>query len=384
MSAPDHLSALAECRRRIAAAAFRMPAAELSRQLVAEPTARDGNLSSHMLRVTEQLVPSVEASVLQACRNLGFPREILDVYVKPNHDIGAFSGKDGGRAVVLINSLMVEISDQDELAYVIGHELGHFLVPEANLPGQRNTVEGCMLSRNAEFTMDRIGLIACRKVDKAVSAKLKLLSGLTSRHLRMDATALVAQWREVALSPDFGRSHLHATHPPPGFRAKALIQFFGSDAYAAAAGLNGGEPIAKVNEAIGAELDRLIDDHARVLIADKLNKLSGWLCAFVASRGIKLRLADLRHGVCKAPTEIVEKCLTIVLQDTPAAQQGKVGNDKLIAALEEACQVAPGHTRMYLQSVAQASAELGPLLQQLDGMTRQQGIVVVPRAAGQA
>ncbi len=72
MSAPDHLSALAECRRRIAAAAFRMPAAELSRQLVAEPTARDGNLSSHMLRVTEQLVPSVEASVLQACRNLGW------------------------------------------------------------------------------------------------------------------------------------------------------------------------------------------------------------------------------------------------------------------------------------------------------------------------
>jgi hypothetical protein len=39
---------------------------------------------------------------------------------------------------------------------------------------------------------------------------------------------------------------------------------------------------------------------------------------------------------------------------------------------------------MYLQSVAQASVELGPLLQQLDGMTRQQGIVVVPRASAQA
>ena len=113
-----------------------------------------------------------------------------------------------------------------------------------------------------------------------------------------------------------------------------------------------------------------------------MNKLSGWLCAFVASRGIKLRLADLRHGLCKAPSDIVEKCLTIVLQDTPEASRGKVGNDKLIAALQDACQLAPGHTRMYLQSVANASAELGPLLQQLDGMTRQQGIVVLPPPAG--
>ena len=378
----DPSATLTDCRRRLAPCLFRIPEPELSRQLSAEATLRDGSLSSHMLRVTAQLVPSVENSVLQACQNLGFPRDILDVYVKPNHDIGAFSGRDGSRAVVLINSLMVEISDQDELAYVIGHELGHFLVPEANLTDQRRSIEGCMLSRNSEFTMDRIGLIACRKVDKAVSAKLKLLSGLTSQHLRMDANALVAQWREVAQSPDFGKSHLHATHPPPGFRAKALIQFFGSDAYAAATGLTGGEPIGQVNEAIGAELDRLIDDQARLLIADKLNKLSGWLCAFVASRGIKLRLADLRHGLCKAPSDIVEKCLTIVLQDTPEASRGKVGNDKLIAALQDACQLAPGHTRMYLQSVANASAELGPLLQQLDGMTRQQGIVVLPPPAG--
>lgn len=377
----DHFSALADCRKRLAPCLFRLPEPELSRQLSPESTIRDGSLSSHMLRVTEQLVPSVENSVLQACQNLGFPRDILDVYVKANHDIGAFSGRDGGRAVVLINSLMVEISDQDELAYVIGHELGHFLVPEANIPGQRNTVEGSMLSRNAEFTMDRIGLIACRKVDKAVSAKLKLLSGLTSRHLRMDATALVAQWREVAQSPEFGKSHIHASHPPPGFRAKALIQFFGSNAYASLAGLSGGEPIEQVNETIGSELDRLIDNQARQLIADKLNKLSGWLCAFVASRGIKLRLADLRHGLCKAPNEIIEKCLTIVMQDTPEASRGKVGNDKLIAALQDACQIAPGHTRMYLQSVANASAELRPLLQQLDGMTRQQGIVVMPPPA---
>ncbi len=368
------------CRERLAPCLFRIPSSSLSKELAVTPTSRDGAHSSHMLRVTAELTPTMEDAVQLACHNLGFPREILDVYVRPRNENNAFSSLDGGRAKLVFNSYLVEISDRDELAYVAGHELGHYLFPEANVRQLTPNLEGCMISRYSEFTMDRIGLIACRSVDKMVSAELKSLSGLSSKHLRMDATAVVAQWREASKAQDTTALWLKATHPPTGMRAKALIQFYGSDAYRAAIGEAGGEPIAQVNAAIGAELDRLLDQHANQLIAEKLDKLSGWLCAFVASRGIKLRLTNLRHGLCTAPEEIIRRCLGIVIEETPEREREKVSNEKLLLALQEACELAPGHTRVYLQSVAATSDEIKPLLHQLDGLSRQQGIMIVPPA----
>lgn len=377
----DAQASLQLCRERLAPCLFRIPSSSLSKELALSPTPRDGSYSSHMLRVTADLTPTMEEAVQLACRNLGFPREILDVYVRPRHENNAFSSLDGGRAKLIFNSYLVEISDRDELAYVVGHELGHYLFPEANVRQLTPNLEGCMISRYCEFTMDRIGLIACRSVDKMVSAELKSLSGLSSRHLRMDATAVVAQWREASKAADTTAMWLNSTHPPTGMRAKALIQFYGSDAYRNATGETGGEPIAQVNAALGAELDRLLDHHANQLIADKLNKLSGWLCAFVATRGVRLRLTNLRHGLCQAPEEIIRRCLGIVIEETPEAAREKVSNEKLLLALQEACELAPGHTRVYLQSVASTSDEIKPLLHQLDGLSRQQGIMIVPPPA---
>lgn len=369
------------CRERLTPCLFRVPPSSLSKELAVTATPRDGSISSHMLRVTAELTPTMEDAVQLACHNLGFPREIVDVYVQPKNENNAFSSLDGGRAKLIFNSYLVEISDRDELAYVVGHELGHYLFPEANVRQLTPNLEGCMISRYSEFTMDRIGLIACRSVDKMVSAELKSLSGLSSKHLRMDATAVIAQWREASKAADTTAMWLGSTHPPTGMRAKALIQFYGSDAYRTAIGQSGGEPIDQVNASLGSELDRILDHHANQLIAEKLDKLSGWLCAFVASRGIKIRLSNLRHGLCAAPDEIIKRCLSIIMEETPRGEREKVSNEKLLFALQESCELAPGHTRVYLQSIAAMSNEIKPILAQLDGLSRQQGIMIVPPAS---
>ena len=374
----DIVDKIKACRLRLIPSLFRIPSSALSKELAVVNNVRDGSLSSHMLRVTPEVCPTLEDAVQYACNNLGFPREILDVYVKPGTDSNAFSSRDGGRAKVTFNSYLVETSDRDELAYVVGHEIGHYLFPEANVRQLIPNVEGCMISRCSEFTMDRIGLVACRSVDKAVSAELKSLSGLSNKHLRMDATAIVAQWREATKSSDMAGMWMMGTHPPTGMRAKALIQFYGSDAYRIAIGQSGGEPIEQVNNMLGSELERLIDNHANQLIADKLNKLSGWLCAFVAARGIMLRRSSLRHGLCTAPEEIIERCLSVIMKETPLAEKELISNEKLVSILRDSCELAPGHTRVYLQSVAESSEEIRPLLQQLDGLSRQQGIMIVP------
>jgi hypothetical protein len=368
---------LNDCRRRVADAAFRIPAPELNRELAQGTGKRDGALSARMLRINASLAPLIEEAVLLACRNLGFPREMVDVYVRPQQEINAYSSRDGDRAVVTLNSLMVEISDLEEIAYVVGHELGHYLLPESNVRTDTQSVEGCMLSRNNEFTMDRIGLLACRSVEKACSAEMKTLSGLSSRFLRVDVSALIDQWREASRSLAASGEWIYATHPPPGMRAKALVRFHGSDAYRQFVGLNEGEAIANVNEAIGLELDHLVDRKANDLIAEELNKLSGWLCAFMAAQNIKVRAASLRQGLCQAPEEILKKCISFVINDAASANRVSIANERLIAAIQKCAEIAPGHTRVYLQAVAKDCAELQPLVVQLTELTKQRGIMIL-------
>ncbi len=368
---------LNDCRRRVAGAAFRIPAPELNRELAQGTGKRDGALSARMLRINASLAPLIEEAVLLACRNLGFPREMVDVYVRPQQEINAYSSRDGDRAVVTLNSLMVEISDLEEIAYVVGHELGHYLLPESNVRTDTQSVEGCMLSRHNEFTMDRIGLLACRSVEKACSAEMKTLSGLSSRFLRVDVSALIDQWREASRSLAASGEWIYATHPPPGMRAKALVRFHGSDAYRQFIGLTEGESIANVNEAIGLELDHLVDRKANDLIAEELNKLSGWLCAFMAAQNVKVRAASLRHGLCTAPEDLLRKCIGFVINETSQANRVSTANERLIGAIQKCSEVAPGHTRVYLQAVAKDCTELQPLVAQLTDLTRQRGIILM-------
>jgi hypothetical protein len=368
---------LQECRRRVARAAFRIPTPELNRELAQGTGKRDGALSARMLRINTSLAPLIEEAVLLACGNLGFPREMVDVYVRPQQEINAYSSRDGDRAVVTLNSLMVEISDLEEIAYVVGHELGHYLLPESNVRTDTKSVEGCMLSRNNEFTMDRVGLLACRSVEKACSAEMKTLSGLSSRFLRVDVSALIDQWREASRSLAASGEWIYATHPPPGMRAKALVRFHASDAYRQFVGLTEGEAIANVNEAIGLELDHLVDRKAHELMAEELNKLSGWLCAFMAAQNIKVRAASLRHGLCQAPEETLKKCISFVINDASAANRVAVANERLVTAIQKCSEIAPGHTRVYLQAVAKDCAELQPLVAQLTELTKQKGIMIL-------
>jgi hypothetical protein len=368
---------LKDCRRRVASSAFRIPAPELNRELAQSTGKRDGALSARMLRINASLAPLIEEAVLLACRNLGFPREMVDVYVRPQQEINAYSSRDGDRAVVTLNSLMVEISDLEEIAYVVGHELGHYLLPESNVRTDTQSVEGCMLSRNNEFTMDRVGLLACRSVEKACSAEMKTLSGLSSRFLRVDVSALIDQWREASRSLAASGEWIYATHPPPGMRAKALVRFHASDAYRQFVGLTEGEPIAKVNEAIRLELDHLVDRKAHDLIAEELNKLSGWLCAFMAAQNIKVRAAGLRHGLCQAPEDILKKCIGFIINESSTSNRIAVANERLVGAIQKCSEVAPGHTRVYLQAVAKDCVELKPLVAQLTELTKQRGIVIM-------
>lgn len=351
-------------RRMAAGCAIGLSGIDLSKKLSVEGDANRSLVRTHVLRVSAELTPSIEQSVSTACTNLGFPRELGDVFVSPDRETNALSSRHHGRALVIVNSAMIEILGPEELTFVIGHELGHYLLPELNIGGQRDSLEGALLSRRTELTMDRIGLIACRSVDKACSAKLKMLSGLTERHLRMDVAALIGEWNKVA--GEGAPEHLQgSSHPPPGLRAKALLRFHGTDYYRSICGQDGGDALAEANKAILEEMDRFVDAAATKSIRDGLNKLSGWSAGFAAAHGIKVRLASFKTASCDAPEDYVRRCVGVIIQDTPEAERKDKALQKFHQYLEQANAIAPMATAAYLQHIAREEPPLGDLISRI-------------------
>lgn len=359
----EHQDRVDFCRRIAAGCALGFGPESFNRSLSLEGSKNRSLLRHHILRVSPELTPSIEESVMIACNNLGFPRALLDAYISPQKDTNAFSGRDLGRALVVINSAMVEIFSKEELTFVVGHELGHFLLPEINL-GNDESIEGAILSRKAELTMDRIGLLACRDVNKACQAKLKMLSGLTDRHLRMDVAALIADWN--ALSGESAPDYLQtSSHPPPGLRAKALLRFYGTDYYRNISGQTGGTSLSEANNSILEELYRFVDRTAEQAIRDALNKLSGWAAGFAAAHGIKVRLASFQTPTCDAPEEYIRRCVGVIIQDTPLPERQEKALKKFHDYMTAAFACAPNATNKYLSNIVNKEPELGALISRI-------------------
>lgn len=115
----------------------------------------------------------------------------LDVPVCPAYIVGSAepnaytSGFWGGHWIV-VHSKLLELMSPAEVQFVLGHELGHikrehvtwmvFASPRAWAP--IGFVMDLLFNRwllKAEYTADRAGLLACRRLEDAISALLKLV-----------------------------------------------------------------------------------------------------------------------------------------------------------------------------------------------------------------
>ncbi|MGD9961547.1 M48 family metallopeptidase [Nocardioides sp.] len=164
--------------------------------------------------------------------------------------------------VIVINSAMVDLLDEDELRFLIGHELGHAVSGHAvyrtmlqrliHLTGVFNSVPGGFLgvraitaslmewSRKAELSADRAGLLAAQDPAAAFRFHMKLASGGSLDNL--DATSFLAQGAEYHETGDLRDSILKAflvenrAHPFAVVRATELRRWVDSGAYTAVLG----------------------------------------------------------------------------------------------------------------------------------------------------
>lgn len=177
------------------------------------------------LEVSSELTPRLAAVVTSVCSNFGLAPERLRTFVHPSADLQALCSIAEGRCLIELSSSLVEQLDDQEQAFVIGHELGHFLLDHHYLPlPSASSIEKYELLRAREISADRLGLVACRSPEAAIRAIIKTFSGLSESYLRFDAAAFLRSSFDGQ-----SRAQLQAgfrdTHPSFAIRARCLVHF---------------------------------------------------------------------------------------------------------------------------------------------------------------
>lgn len=207
------------------------------------------------IRVDERQFATLHRLLGEVGRTLDVER-LPELYVSSNPVPNALTiGMD--KPFIVVSSGMVELLDEEEMRFVLGHELGHAISGHAvyqtllqrliQLSGVLSVVPGGGLgvraimaslyewARKAELSADRAGLLACQDTAAAFRTFMKLASG---GHLDdLDPTSFFAQGQEYDAAGDLRDSVIklllieNRTHPFAVVRAAELRRWIDSGEY---------------------------------------------------------------------------------------------------------------------------------------------------------
>lgn len=203
-------------------------------------------LEGHSFKISAQLTPQLFNLFMDVKSRLQFDKEI-DFYITNAPEMNAYaiaSIEQDQAHIININSAVIDSMDEEELRFIIGHEIGHlisnnariskiirFVFPEySKMPLILKHKVG-LWEKLSELTADRYGFIACPDFEKCISAFFKLSSGLDIEKIHLD----IKKYIEVneRIIEDFKHNKLIniTTHPINPIRIKAIELFSKSSLY---------------------------------------------------------------------------------------------------------------------------------------------------------
>jgi Zn-dependent protease with chaperone function len=149
---------------------------------------------ANAVRVSEKQFPQVWERYLEVLETLDSPPYDLFVSQTPLVNAGAY-GMD--KPFIVLNSGSIRLLNEDELTYLIGHELGHIMsghvlyrtmtvlllqlaslgFPIVGLAARAVLMALLEWSRKAELSCDRAGLLAVQNPDATLRSFMKLAGG---------------------------------------------------------------------------------------------------------------------------------------------------------------------------------------------------------------
>ena len=205
-------------------------------------------------RVTTRMLPRLHKYLGWGCKILDLDEPELYVTLDPVPNAYTFGHK---KPFIVLTSALVDLLGDEELLFVIGHELGHikaghvlYTILARNIAtiiaaiGQATLGIGALLGqglvvalhdwyRKAELTADRAGLLCVQDLDPCVNVFMKLAGGGGRLWAEMDRHEFLHQidaYEEEDRST-LGRAYktwitAWRTHPFPILRAKELRDWF--------------------------------------------------------------------------------------------------------------------------------------------------------------
>ncbi len=245
------------------------------------------NMEGHSLKVDKELLPDIYALCHYVKDKLGVKGKV-DFYITGDSTVNAFSvasENEDEPDIVNINSGLLDLMNQEELKFVIGHELGHLINKDTALSRLINFIFPAeaavpvslaykirLHSQLAELVADRYGYIATEDLGACVTAFFKMASGLDLAKMNVSIEALIADnsKRLSYFLKDKGMSR--ASHPVNPIRVEALNLFANS----------------KTEKKLKSGMDELIS----ILLKVGDSELDEHTARFIASAGLIVANAD--------------------------------------------------------------------------------------------
>lgn len=278
------------------------------------------SLYANSVLVTPELFPELHETVVKtkdvAAKDLQF-----DVFVRPDPAPQAFfiNLTKGDDLAVILTSSLIELLSLPELQFVLGHELAHFLLGHYRYPrpydaeNELEFLHRVYLSRSAEISADRIGFLCSPSVDDALKGMIKVASGLSSKHIKLDASSYVQQLRKIKSLHSFGDSS-YSTHPIFPLRVRALLWFSMSEPFYQLTGKPGKPPLSheKLDENVAKDMHE-ISDHAFIKKeADSLELVVLWSALKLALFDRKITRDEQVILKKYVPDKLVDKSITFL------------------------------------------------------------------------
>jgi hypothetical protein len=250
-------------------------------------------LEGHSFRVTKEMMPTLHSVCLEVKAKLEF-NEDIDFYINNSPELNAFSIsriENDQPHLISINSGLLERLDDDELKFIIGHEIGHLITHNADISRLISFVfphdnkipliiyhKIRLWEKLSELTADRFGYMASPNLEKCVSCFFKLSSGLDTKSINFDYSAYLTENERILnyFKTEKGTNLL--SHPINPMRIKAIELFSKSELYQ--------NIINKQDKEEDKVLEEQIDTLTDILMVLSNSQIDRLRSYFIASAGI--------------------------------------------------------------------------------------------------
>jgi Zn-dependent protease with chaperone function/uncharacterized tellurite resistance protein B-like protein len=234
-----------------------------------EPYNARKQLLTNALKLSRRMIPKLY-QITDHCAKILKLKTTIEIYVHQDASFNAACFPPVRDKVLMIaTSALLEKFSLREIAFVIGHELGHYLFEHTRFPvnyilshgeGYISPLHAMKMfawMRAAEVTADRVGLICCQDFKAASTAFFKLSSGITS-NMEFSVDEYLGQLRDLQQEMEGGDADPEdwfSTHPFNPLRLKALELFYHSQVFYNIIGRQGG---SLTKEALATQVANLM------------------------------------------------------------------------------------------------------------------------------